>query len=62
MKLYYVEDAYIQQLRSIDSRVPFNKQATRPYVGIVLTIASLFCTSLLPKGKVFKDETASRFP
>ena len=56
MKLYYVEDAYIQQLRSIDSRVPFNKQATRPYVGIVLTIGKhhYFAPLSSPKEKFLK--------
>lgn len=33
-----IEDEYIQFLHSKDSKVQYNKGASRPYVGIVLTV------------------------
>lgn len=35
MKLYCVDDDYINYLRKFDDKVPYNKKRTRPYVGIV---------------------------
>lgn len=38
LKIYRVEDKYINFLRSIDERVQHNKNKRRPYVGIVLYV------------------------
>ena len=35
IKIYYVDSSYIDYLRKYDSKVPFNKGKSRPYVGIV---------------------------
>ena len=35
LKIYRVEDKYIRFLHSIDNKVQYNKNAKRPYVGIV---------------------------
>lgn len=35
LKLYYIDDKYIDFLRKYDSRVAYNKNGTRPYVGVV---------------------------
>lgn len=40
MKIYYVDESYINSLRRIDGKVLFNK-STRPYLGIVLTVNNL---------------------
>lgn len=40
MKFYHIKNDYINFLRQFDSKVPENKNETRPYVGIVLEINS----------------------
>ena len=35
LKLYSIDDNYINYLRKYDKKVPFNKTKTRPYIGIV---------------------------
>lgn len=35
LKLYYIDDEYINYLRKFDDKVPYNKSKTRPYIGIV---------------------------
>lgn len=35
LKLYYIDDEYIDYLRMFDDRVPYNKSKTRPYIGVV---------------------------
>lgn len=40
MKLYYVDEDYINELRNIDNKVLLNK-STRPYLGVVLSINNL---------------------
>ncbi len=37
LKIYKVEDKYIRYLHSVDKKVQYNKNATRPYVGVVFT-------------------------
>ena len=34
-KLYYIEDEYINYLRQFDNKVAYNKNKSRPYVGVV---------------------------
>ena len=47
MKFYKVDTNYLNELRQIDSRVPFNKEfvgktkKTRPYIGIMLSIEGI---------------------
>lgn len=36
IKAYYIEDSYINYLSQYDKKVPFNKQQTRPYIGVVI--------------------------
>jgi protein AbiQ len=38
LRLYRINSKYINYLRSVDKKVQFNKQAKRPYVGIVLYV------------------------
>lgn len=35
LKLYYIDQDYIDYLRQFDDRVFYNKRTTRPYVGVV---------------------------
>lgn len=37
LKIYYIDNDYIDYLRKFDKKVPFNKSKTRPYVGVVYT-------------------------
>lgn len=37
LKLYFIEDKYIEYLRKYDKRVAYNKIPNRPYIGIVYT-------------------------
>lgn len=37
LKIYKVEDKYIRYLHSIDDKVQYNKNAKRPYVGVVFS-------------------------
>ena len=38
LKIYYLDDDYIDYLRQFDYKVAYNKNSTRPYVGIVCTV------------------------
>ncbi len=53
MKLYIIEDDYIEYLSKYDSLIALNKSKTRPYVGIVLKInnISYFAPLYSPKQK-----------
>lgn len=37
LRIYRVEDKYIRYLHSIDQKVQYNKNAKRPYVGVVFS-------------------------
>lgn len=37
LKIYYIDDSYVNYLRKFDKNVAYNKKATRPYIGIVYT-------------------------
>lgn len=41
MKLYTIDDEYIDYLSRFDNLIAFNKGKTRPYVGIVLEINNI---------------------
>lgn len=40
LHIYRVQDRYINYLHGADHRVQLNKNASRPYVGVVLTVGS----------------------
>jgi len=37
LKIYYIDEAYINYLKKFDANVAYNKNVTRPYIGIVYT-------------------------
>ena len=37
LKIYYIDESYINYLRQFDKNVAYNKNTTRPYIGIVYT-------------------------
>lgn len=38
LRLYYITDKYVRYLHSRDRRVQYNKDKSRPYVGVVLYV------------------------
>lgn len=40
MKFYHIKDEYIDFLKKYDGKVAYNKQESRPYLGVVLEIDS----------------------
>lgn len=36
-KIYYIDEKYINYLRKFDENVTYNKNSTRPYIGVVYT-------------------------
>ena len=56
LKIYFLDDKYIDYLRKYDSKVPFNKNHTHPYIGIVYTFNKLnyFAPLSSPKPKHLK--------
>ena len=56
LKIYYLDDDYIDYLRQFDNKVAYNKNSTRPYVGIVYRINELnyFAPLSSPKPKHLK--------
>lgn len=59
LKAYYMKEDYINYLSKYDNKVPFNKNQTRPYVGIVIERngVSYFAplSSPKPKHKLMKN-------
>lgn len=53
LKIYYLDENYINFLRKFDSKVAYNKNTTRPYIGIVYTFHGLnyFAPLSSPKQK-----------
>ena len=53
LKIYYLDEGYINYLRKFDTKVAYNKDATRPYIGIVYTFDGLnyFAPLSSPKKK-----------
>lgn len=41
MKFYHIKDDFITFLRQYDTKVPENKNQSRPYIGVVLEINSI---------------------
>ena len=56
LKLYSINDEYIEYLRKFDAKVPYNKNKTRPYVGVVYTYNNnnYFAPLSSPKAKHLK--------
>ena len=56
LKIYYLDDDYIDYLRQFDNKVAYNKNSTRPYVGIVYRINEFnyFAPLSSPKSKHLK--------
>lgn len=56
LKIYYLKYDYIDYLRQFDNKVAYNKNSTRPYVGIVYRINELnyFAPLSSPKPKHLK--------
>ena len=56
LKLYYINNDYIDWLRKFDERVLYNKKQTRPYLGVVLKCSDCYYFSPLasPKEKHLK--------
>lgn len=53
LKIYYIDEGYINYLRQFDKNVAYNKNTTRPYIGIVYTYNNLnyFAPLSSPKSK-----------
>ena len=53
MKLFHIDDDYIEYLRKYEDKIYYNKNKTRPYVGVVLEINSIkyFAPLSSPKPK-----------
>lgn len=53
LKIYYISENYINYLRQFDSNVAYNKNTSRPYIGIVYTYNNLnyFAPLSSPKPK-----------
>ncbi|MBD9098031.1 type III toxin-antitoxin system ToxN/AbiQ family toxin [bacterium] len=41
LKIYYLDEKYINYLRKYDTRVAYNKNQKRPYIGVVYTFNGL---------------------
>ena len=56
LKLYYIDDEYVNYLRKFDNRVPYNKNRTRPYIGVVYEYNGInyFAPLASPKSKHLK--------
>lgn len=56
LKIYYLDENYINYLRKFDSRVAYNKKMTLPYIGVVYTLNGLnyFAPLSSPKPKHLK--------
>lgn len=63
MDLYYIDDKYIDYLRTFDEKVALNKNKTRPYIGIVLSIngSNFYAPLSSPKPKHIKMKNALDF-
>lgn len=56
LKLYFIDDKYVDYLREFDDKVYYNKRTTRPYVGVVYTFNkhNYFAPLSSPKPKHLK--------
>ena len=63
MEFYHIKDDYISFLKPYDSKVPENKQESRPYLGIVLQIGPIkyYAPFSSPKSKHKKMRNGKDF-
>lgn len=63
MKFYYIKEDYINFLRNYDKNVSINKNESRPYVGVLLTIDSkkYYAPFTSPKPKHLKMKNSIDF-
>lgn len=56
LRLYFIDNEYIDYLRQFDERVPYNKNKRRPYIGIVFDYNGVkyFAPLSSPKAKHLK--------
>lgn len=56
LKIYYLDEEYINYLRKFDTRVAYNKNQKRPYIGVVYTFNghNYFAPLSSPKPKHLK--------
>lgn len=63
MKFYHLKNSYIDYLKQFDTKVPDNKNETRPYVGVVLEIDNIkyYAPFTSPKPKHQKMKNGKDF-
>jgi len=63
IRLYNVAEAYVNYLHKFEPKVLFNKQESRPYVGVVCTIDSLnyYAPLASPKPKFARMSNSKDF-
>ena len=63
MNFYHIKENYINYLRGFDAKVAINKNESRPYIGILLTIDSkkYFAPFTSPKSKHLKMKNTLDF-
>lgn len=63
MRVYHIQDQYVQFLRQYDKTVEENKQNARPYIGIVLQINDIkyYAPLTSPKSKHLKMKNGKDF-
>lgn len=56
LKIYYIDQVYVDYLYQFDKKVPFNKKQTRPYIGVVYNFhnQNYFAPLSSPKPKHLK--------
>lgn len=59
LNFYIIEDNYIKYLSQFDKHIAYNKNAKRPYIGIVIIVEEHYYFAPLfspkPKHKMYKD-------
>ncbi len=63
LDIYHVSDKYIDYLRQFDTRVAYNKEGKRPYVGVVVQIENTkyYAPFTSPKPKHLQMKDAKDF-
>ena len=65
LKIYFVNDDYIDYLRKFDTKVAYNKGRNRPYIGVVFTYKNFLYFSPLsspkPKHLIMKENMVDIF-
>lgn len=65
LKIYFVNDDYIDYLRKFDKKVAYNKGRNRPYIGVVFTYKNFLyfapLSSPKPKHLIMKENMVDIF-